>query len=49
MIYIIAYDITDNKRRMCVAKTLESGDIASKNPYSSFASTPPRWRASAHL
>ena len=27
MIYIIAYDITDNKRRMCVAKTLESGDI----------------------
>lgn len=25
MIYIIAYDIADNKRRLCVAKTLESG------------------------
>ena len=24
MIYIIAYDIADNKRRLCVAKTLES-------------------------
>ena len=25
MIYIIAYDIADNKRRLRVAKTLESG------------------------
>ena len=24
MIYIIAYEIADNKRRLCVAKTLES-------------------------
>ena len=49
MIYIIAYDIADNKRRLCVAKTLESWGYRIQNPYSSFASTPPRWRASAHL
>ena len=45
MIYIIAYDIADNKRRLRVAKAQESWAAASKNPCSNSASTPPRWRA----
>lgn len=49
MIYIIAYDIADNKRRLRVAKTLESWATASKNPCSNSASTQPRWRACARL
>lgn len=49
MIYIIAYDITDNKRRLRVAKTLESWGYRILNPCSSSALIASRWGACARL
>jgi len=50
VIYIIAYDIADNKRRLRVVKTLESwGYRIQESVFQLRLDRAPRWRASARL